>query len=173
MSAAAAAIAENAVPPVPIATAAAQSISAADYHVIRRNGSLTPFDRGKIAIALTKAFLAVEGNTAAGSRRVHETVDALTAQVVAALTRRADAGRTFHIEDIQDQVELALMRGEHHKVARAYVLYREARAKQRAAAKPAISQAPSGPALNVKQVDGSLAPLDDRRLVRIIEEACA
>ena len=41
-------------------------------------------------------------------------------------------GRTFHIEDVQDQVELALMRSEHHKVARAYVLYREERTRERA-----------------------------------------
>ena len=82
---------------------------------------------------MTKAFLAVEGDSAAVSRRVHEIVAGLTEQVVANLARRADAGRTFHIEDVQDQVELALMRGEHHKVARAYVLYREERAKERAA----------------------------------------
>ncbi len=87
----------------------------------------------KITVAVTKAFLAVEGGRAAASRRVHEVVEELTQQVVAALTRRGDAGRTFHIEEIQDQVELALMRGEHHKVARAYVLYREERAKERAA----------------------------------------
>ena len=89
------------------------------YQVIRRNGTVTPFDASKIAVALTKAFLAVEGNSAAASRRVHDIVAKLTEQIVAGLTRRADAGRTFHIEDIQDQVELALMRGEHHKVARA------------------------------------------------------
>ena len=81
---------------------------------------------------MTKAFLAVEGHTAAASRRVHEIVEQLTAEVVAALTRRVGEGRTFHIEDVQDQVELALMRSEHHKVARAYVLYRSERAKDRA-----------------------------------------
>lgn len=99
------------------------------YRVIRRNGAVTPFDATKITVALTKAFLAVEGSTAAGSRRVHDLVEELTEQVVSALTRRVGEGRTFHIEDVQDQVELALMRGEHHKVARAYVLYREERAR--------------------------------------------
>ncbi len=102
------------------------------YQVIRRNGAVTSFDASKIAVAMTKAFLAVEGNTAAGSRRVHDIVSDLTDQVVTNLARRADAGRTFHIEDVQDQVELALMRGEHHKVARAYVLYREERTRERA-----------------------------------------
>ncbi len=140
--------------------------------VIRRNGAVTPFDATKIAIALTKAFLAVEGASAAASRRVHDTVAALTEQIVSGLTRRSDAGRTFHIEDIQDQVELSLMRGEHHKVARAYVLYREARAHERALAK--ADRAPSAaPALRVKGVDGALLPLDAARLEAVVREACS
>jgi ribonucleoside-diphosphate reductase alpha chain len=143
------------------------------YQVIRRNGSVTPFDASKITVAVTKAFLAVEGGRAAASRRVREVVDELTQQVVTALTRRGDAGRTFHIEEIQDQVELALMRGEHHKVARAYVLYRAERAKERSAAKPVAVRNATTPALNVKRADGSLAPLDDARLQQIVEEACA
>jgi hypothetical protein len=101
------------------------------YRVIRRNGGVTPFDASKITVALTKAFLAVEGSTAAGSRRVHDVVVELTEEVVSALTRRVGEGRLFHIEDVQDQVELALMRSEHHKVARAYVLYRDERARAR------------------------------------------
>ena len=141
------------------------------YQVIRRNGTVTPFDATKIAVALTKAFLAVEGNQAAGSRRVHDIVETLTAHIVANLTRRAEAGRTFHIEEIQDQVELALMRGEHHKVARAYVLYREERARERAA--KAEAKAAAAPALHVRAADGALAPLDEVRLAKIVEEACA
>jgi ribonucleoside-diphosphate reductase alpha chain len=141
------------------------------YRVIRRNGGITPFDASKIAVALTKAFLAVEGSTAAGSRRVHDVVQELTGQVVSALTRRADTGRTFHIEEIQDQVELALMRSEHHKVARAYVLYREERARERLAEKAAASE-PAAPLFHVKSEDGDLQPLDEARLARIVEEAC-
>jgi ribonucleoside-diphosphate reductase alpha chain len=140
------------------------------YRVIRRNGAVTPFDPMKITVALTKAFLAVEGSTAAGSRRVHDVVADLTDQVASALTRRAGEGRTFHIEDVQDQVELALMRGEHHKVARAYVLYREERARERAAEKTAVAGPVSS--LHVKMEDGTLRPLDEARLARIIEEAC-
>ena len=139
------------------------------YRVIRRNGSTTPFDAGKITVALTKAFLAVEGGAAAGSRRVHDIVEELTSQTVGALTRRVDAGRTFHIEDIQDQVELALMRGGHHKVARAYVLYREERAAERALA----AAPPAEPTLYVTTVDGSRRPLDMARLTRLVDEACA
>ena len=139
------------------------------YRVIRRNGSTTPFDAGKITVALTKAFLAVEGGAAAGSRRVHDIVEELTSQTVGALTRRVEAGRTFHIEDIQDQVELALMRGGHHKVARAYVLYREERAAERALA----AAPPAEPTLYVTTVDGSRRPLDMARLTRLVDEACA
>jgi ribonucleoside-diphosphate reductase alpha chain len=147
------------------------------YQVIRRNGAVSPFDQTKIAVALTKAFLAVEGNSAAASRRVHDVVADLTAQIVAGLMRRADAGRSFHIEDIQDQAELALMRNEHHKVARAYVLYREERARQRAKAedhsKAGGGAASTAPALRMKGADGSLVALDARRLAAIVEEASA
>ncbi|MBL8592044.1 MAG: ribonucleoside-diphosphate reductase subunit alpha, partial [Devosia sp.] len=133
------------------------------YSVLKRNGGTVPFDQSKIAVALTKAFLAVEGNKAAASRRVHEIVEALTGEVVATLTRRAKDGRVFHIEDVQDQVELALMRGEHQKVARAYVLYREEHAKARAT--KAVDVA--APAL--RMADG--APLDEARLATVVAEA--
>ena len=139
--------------------------------VIRRNGSVTPFDPTKITVALTKAFLAVEGGRAAASRRVHEIVEELTTHIVSALTRQGDRGRTFHIEDIQDQVELVLMRGGHHKVARAYVLYREARAQERAA-EAAADARPDLPTINVKDASGNLAPLDHQRLALIVREAC-
>ncbi|MFT0892910.1 ribonucleoside-diphosphate reductase subunit alpha [Pseudochelatococcus sp. G4_1912] len=152
------------------ATPAASS-GALAFSVIRRNGSLSPFDSAKIAVAVTKAFLAVEGTQAAASRRVHEIVAELTEQVVSALTRRVEGERALHIEDVQDQVELALMRGGHHKVARAYVLYREDRARERAE-KAKLTGAPAIK-LNVRSSDGSLSPLDDARLARVITDACA
>ena len=139
--------------------------------IIRRNGTVSRFDPSKISIAMTKAFLAVEGHTAAASRRVHEAVEQLTQEVVATLTRRLGEGRTFHIEDVQDQVELALMRSEHHKVARAYVLYREERARERAAEKttaPAVNE----PVLHMTLANGTRAPLDLKRFELIIREAC-
>jgi ribonucleoside-diphosphate reductase alpha chain len=149
----------------------ATPFSAPAFHVIRRNGTVSAFDAGKIALAVTRAFLAVEGNGAAASRRVHETVEELTAQVVSALTRRVDAQRALHIEDIQDQVELALMRGGHHKIARAYVLYREERAKARRETSDAAT-VPATPVLHVKGRDGQLRPLDEARLQRVVVEAC-
>lgn len=142
------------------------------FRLIRRNGAVTPFDPTKITVALTKAFLAVEGSVAAGSRRVHDVVAELTEQVTGALTRHGGDGRTFHIEDVQDQVELALMRGGHHKVARAYVLYREERARERAADK-ARNVAPDAPTLNMTADDGNLVALDEARLAAIVQEACA
>jgi ribonucleoside-diphosphate reductase alpha chain len=141
------------------------------YQVIRRNGSVSPFDLSKIQVAVTKAFLAVEGNTAAASRRVHEMVEEVSGHVFQALTRRGD--RTFHIEDIQDQVELALMRSEHHKVARAYVLYREERARARREEAAKRAEEDARPKLKVRGADGSLTPLDDKRLATLINEAVA
>ncbi|MCI0749407.1 MAG: ribonucleoside-diphosphate reductase subunit alpha [Nevskiales bacterium] len=142
--------------------------------VIRRNGKLTAFDASKINIAMTKAFLAVEGGSAAASSRVREKVEELTGQVVAALTRHLSGGGTMHIEDIQDQVELALMRSGEHKVARDYVLYRERRTQERAAAaaaKPKQAQ-PAATTLNVKLDDGTARPLNRERLQRVATEAC-
>ncbi len=143
------------------------------YHVIRRNGAVTPFDASKITTAVTKAFLAVEGDSASASRRIHEIAEGLTGDIITSLTRRAPEGRTLHIEDIQDQVELALMRGEHHKVARAYVLYRERRAAERAEAedrKPKLVSPERQ--LNMRDAEGNLIPLDLARLETVVLEAC-
>jgi len=156
---------------IPALAAAASKTNEPGYQVIRRNGSVTPFDLTKIQVAVTKAFLAVEGSTAAASRRMHEQVEEVARQAWSALTRRSGEGRTFHIEDIQDQVELALMRSEHHKVARAYVLYREERARARKAEAAAKAEAETSPKLKVKGSDGVLRPLDDARLATLIAEA--
>src|SRR5210317_2024838 len=164
-------------PVEPVAAVVADNTSAlsSKYNVVRRNGKLTSFDKDKIAIAMTKAFLAVEGGQAAASGRVHETVDKLTELVVKTLTRRKPDGGTFQIEDIQDQVELALMRNGEQKIARAYVLYREERSAARAQDK---LDAPEGITeddrvdLHVKLADGSIVPLDTQRLQTVINEAC-
>ena len=145
--------------------------SADGFQVIRRNGSLSLFDQSKIANAITKAFVAVEGTNATGSRRIHDAVRALTLQIVEALSRRADKARALHIEDVQDQVELALMRSGEHKVARAYVLYRAERAEQRRV--HSELPAKSTPALEVRLKSGNLVPLDEVRLEREINMACA
>ncbi len=109
-----------------------QATAPGQLRVIKRNGTVVSYDDSKITVAITKAFLAVEGGSAAASTRIHETVEKLAQQVSAIFKRRMSSGGTIHIEDIQDQVELALMRSGEHKVARDYVLYREQRRQQRA-----------------------------------------
>jgi ribonucleoside-diphosphate reductase alpha chain len=138
-----------------------------EYKVIRRNGAVVGFEPAKISVAMTKAFLAVNGAQGAASARIRSLVAALTEAAVGALMRRQPQGGTFHIEDIQDQVELALMRSGEHDVARAYVLYREERAKVRAQEKSARSE--SG--IHVVE-GGSRRALDRRALARLIESAC-
>ncbi|MGH8504950.1 MAG: ATP cone domain-containing protein, partial [Stenotrophobium sp.] len=128
-------------------TAELAATAPGSLRVIRRNGKVTAFDISKINIALTKAFLAVEGRTAAASSSVRQKVETLTQQVEQGLTRHISGGGTLHIEDIQDQVELALMRAGEHKVARDYVIYREQRTQERAAeaaAKPQAAAAVQG-----------------------------
>jgi len=142
----------------------------ADYKIIRRNGAVVAFEPDKISVAMTKAFLAVSGNTAAASAGVREKVRALTDSVVAALMRRHPAGGTFHIEDVQDQVELAMMRAGEHQVARSYVLYRDERARERAKRAQEAVEADK-PRLNVT-VGGLKVPLDVARLEALITSAC-
>lgn len=153
-----------------------QTTAPGQYRVIRRNGKITTFDRDKIKIAVTKAFLAVEGGEAAASSRVHEAVEEITSKVEIALTRNLPDGGTFHIEDIQDAVELALMRAGHHKVARDYVLYREERAKERAEklAEQATTDGAekASTSLQVKDANGELKPLDINRLETVVTDAC-
>jgi ribonucleoside-diphosphate reductase alpha chain len=142
------------------------------YQVIRRNGQVTSFDGNKIAVAITKAFLAVEGDTAQDSSRIHEVVAKITKQITDNLTRRLEDAGTVHIEDIQDQVELALMREGEYKVARAYVLYRESQSQKRAEEEKQHPTAISDNTLHVTTADGTKAPLDLNRLQNLIIEAC-
>tara|TARA_Y100001970_G_scaffold60101_1_gene76568 strand:- start:12436 stop:15189 length:2754 start_codon:yes stop_codon:yes gene_type:complete len=114
-----------------------KSVNLLSLNVVRRDGSISSFKSDKISDAIKKAFLAqtkIRNNKNKEKEQedsIHKTVQELTHKVVSALTRRIADGDMIHIEDIQDQVELALMRDEHHKVARAYVLYREQRAASR------------------------------------------
>ncbi len=156
-------------PPNVPSSAEIQATAPGQLRVIKRNGTVVPYTDDKISVAITKAFLAVEGGNAAGSTRIHETVAKLTSQVSATFKRRMPSGGTIHIEDIQDQVELALMRSGEHKVARDYVLYRAARAEERKKAQP---EEKAHPSIRVTQEDGSLTPLDLGRLEFIVNEAC-
>jgi ribonucleoside-diphosphate reductase alpha chain len=150
------------------------STNYSDYRIIRRNGAVVGFEPSKIAIAVTKAFLAVNGGQGAASARVRELVEQLTATAVAALMRRQPAGGTFHIEDVQDQVELALMRSGEHDVARAYVLYRAKHMEERRLQLEA--QQASNTKANELQirviVDGQPQLLDVAQVRALITAAC-
>ena len=141
------------------------------YQIIRRNGAVVPFTPDKIAIAMMKAFLAVHGTQGAASASVREVVDELTRGVVRALMRSRPGGGTFHIEDVQDQVELGLMRGGHHEVARAYVLYRERRAQERAKQSAQATASAATPVLHVTDGD-QRRPLDLAQLRELVDAAC-
>lgn len=149
------------------------------YKVIRRNGDLSSFDPIKIKVAISKAFLAVEGESAGQSARIHDISDQLSKQIVTALTRHGQNERVFHIEEVQDQVELALMRGGHHKIARAYVLYREQHAQAREVARlkaeseTDAAQVIATPTLKMTMSDGQIQILPIDRLEKVINEACA
>ena len=160
------------------ATAGSEAHTAAtaysQYQIIRRNGAVVPFEPNKIAVAMMKAFLAVHGTQGAASASVRETVDGLTQAVIRALMRSRPGGGTFHIEDVQDQVELGLMRGGHHEIARAYVLYREKRTQERAMERSRLAshQMPEIASLHV--IDrGQKVALDVNRLQALIEASCA
>ncbi|OUR85035.1 ribonucleotide-diphosphate reductase subunit alpha, partial [Cycloclasticus sp. 44_32_T64] len=138
--------------------------------VIRRNGKATQFDSNKIYIAISKAFLAVEGEHSQQSSHIHDIATQLTKQIQQATFRNLSVNDTIHIEQIQDQVELALMRADHHKVARAYVLYREKRSNERSEQEQ-DQQASS--AIQIKATDGSLSPYNKQQLVALLEECAA
>ncbi len=153
-------------PPSPALVATAPGT----LRVIKRNGAVVPYHDEKILIALTKAFLAVEGTTAAASPRIRDLVAKLTGQVTSTFQRRLPSGGTIHIEDIQDQVELVLMRSAEHKVARDYVLYREEHARLRAEARAETDS--TGGSIHVITRDGDRQPLDMGRIQTLVGEAC-
>ncbi|MEO5933346.1 MAG: ATP cone domain-containing protein, partial [Duganella sp.] len=163
--------------PAAAASTASSPVTAAsdlgDYRIIRRNGAVVAFEPSKIAIAVTKAFLAVNGGQGAASARVRELVEQLTASVVTALVRRQPSGGTFHIEDVQDQVELALMRSGEHDVARAYVLYRAKHMEERRALKEAQGATAkiAAPQIHVLE-NGERKPLEMDRVTGLINAAC-
>ena len=163
------------VPTAAASTASSPATAASDlgdYRIIRRNGAVVAFEPSKIAVAMTKAFLAVNGGQGAASARIRELVEQLTASVVSALVRRQPSGGTFHIEDVQDQVELALMRSGEHDVARAYVLYRAKQMEERRLAKEAAGATTiSAPQIHVLE-NGERKPLELSRVTSLIGAAC-
>ena len=140
--------------------------------VIKRNGKVVAFENEKIQVAVTKAFLANEGGNAAASERIHEKVDVITEEIMEIFTRRMPSGGTLHIEEIQDQVELQLMRKEEYQVARSYILYRDERAKKRGRPERKTIELDKEVNISVTKKNGETAPLDIGRLSAIITDAC-
>ncbi|MEB8380251.1 ribonucleoside-diphosphate reductase subunit alpha [Acinetobacter junii] len=134
--------------------------------VIKRTGEIATFNAEKISVAIGKAFLAVEGQQGADSSRIHDRISQLTEMVMNTFKRRLPSGGTIHIEEIQDQVELALMRTGEQKVARAYVIYRERRATARQQ-----TGANHHPTLQITDHNGQLQPLDLDALTATIKTA--
>ncbi|MBP9787283.1 MAG: ribonucleoside-diphosphate reductase subunit alpha [Acinetobacter sp.] len=134
--------------------------------VIKRTGEIASFNAEKISVAIGKAFLAVEGQQGADSSRIHDRIAQLTEMVLNTFNRRLPSGGTIHIEEIQDQVELALMRTGEQKVARAYVIYRDQRATARQQ-----TGANHHPTLQITDAKGQLQPLDLDALTTTIEIA--
>jgi len=145
------------------------AIAPGQMRVIKRNGSVVSYDAEKIAIAITKAFLAVEGGAAAASTRIHNEVNELANSITITFSRRMPSGGTLHIEEIQDQVELELMRSGEQKVARAYVLYREERRKER---KEGAAESGEQQNVNVLLDSGEDGTVDMARLEVMVGEAC-
>ncbi|EEB72993.1 adenosylcobalamin-dependent ribonucleoside-diphosphate reductase [Thermococcus sp. AM4] len=91
--------------------------------VMKRDGRIVPFDRERIKWAIKRAMLEVG---------VHD--DKLLNRVVRRVVRRINElydGQVPHIENIQDIVELELMRAGLFEVAKAYILYRKKKAEIR------------------------------------------
>ncbi|HAJ76757.1 MAG TPA: ribonucleoside-diphosphate reductase subunit alpha, partial [Gammaproteobacteria bacterium] len=146
------------------------STAPGQLRVIKRNGAVVAYDESKISVAITKAYLAVEGGNAAASSRIHESVAQLASQITVIFRRRMPSGGTIHIEDIQDQVELALMRTGEHKIARSYVIYRAEHTRLREQKQEA--EQPKHPEITVTFEDGQQGLLDTVRLRTVITEAC-
>jgi ribonucleoside-diphosphate reductase alpha chain len=144
--------------PNPIAAAPAIPL------VIRRDGSTVPFDPERISGALSKAFMAVEGGQGRLSAPAMTRVAQLAGSVTETLMARLPRSGRLPIENIQDQVELALMRAGEHAVARAYVLYRERRSAQRTTDRR--------PPFQVR-FEGGSRPIDPAALDRRCQAACA
>ncbi len=105
------------------------------FIVIKREGTEVSFDAERIRLAITKCFLDREvfGPSMAESDVLHTLVVQLSNSVIEAMAtdKRWAISARVAVEDVQDQVELALMREGQHAAARSYVHYRDAQAEKR------------------------------------------
>ncbi|WP_052692308.1 ribonucleoside-diphosphate reductase subunit alpha [Teredinibacter purpureus] len=149
------------------------ALTPGQIRVIKRDGRAVEYNDDLIRIAITKAYMdpRVIGEGGAVSAEVKDKAIKVTALVSDVFKARMPSGGTIHIEEIQDQVELALMRSGEHQVARYYVLYREEHSKQRALESTGAEKA-NGSVLYVTNANGDREPLDIDRLNVIVKDAC-
>lgn len=92
--------------------------------VVKRSGAVVPFNRERITNAIYRAAVAVGG-------RDRSAAEKLTDEVIQVLHESYPEGRTPTVEEIQDIVEKVLIEEGHARTAKAYILYREDRARRR------------------------------------------
>src|SRR3990167_5936659 len=136
--------------------------------VISRKGELMTYDDTRISVAIKKAYIAVEGDVAENSKRIQEIAAKLTQNISDCFNRRYFTGGTIHIEAIQDQVELELMRAGERDVASAYVLYREKRRQ----ARDVLSEHENAKPIHVILENGQKVKLNFNILSNLAVDAC-
>jgi ribonucleoside-diphosphate reductase beta chain len=101
----------------------------ANWTVRARDEKFRIFDPLRIQRAVTKAIAA--GDPTIPASELAEIGSRLTDQVIAAIADRMGGARSLYLEEIQDLVELVLMRSEYFEAARLFVLYRDSRRRAR------------------------------------------
>lgn len=140
-----------------------------ELFVIKRDGKLAPYKNDKIAVAITKAILAAEGHDAPNAEHVKQLAEQIVESIGSRFDKLYPSGGSINIEDIQDQVELGLMRQGMQKVARTYVLYREEHAQKRRENQP---NEEAHPHFKMVKADGSESPLNIGRIRTVVANAC-
>jgi ribonucleoside-diphosphate reductase alpha chain len=143
-----------------------------DFEVRKRDGRTLAFEPDFIHVAIVKAFsaerqIAEDGSLSAGDQ---EEVVKVTESVIRDVVSRAVRGEQLEIELIQDAVENQLMHHEHYKVARRYIVYREARKRSRALRGEVDANGQD--LLNITMADGGTEALDAQKIRRTLLKAC-
>ena len=100
-------------------------------YVKKRCGDIAEFNEEKILTAIKKAFIANDPNRAQHSEQLQHQLQHYTQHVLQMVESRRNDSQIIEIEQIQDYVEITLMREGEHQVARSYVLYRAQRNEER------------------------------------------
>ncbi|MFW5684775.1 MAG: ribonucleoside-diphosphate reductase subunit alpha, partial [Spirochaetota bacterium] len=128
-------------------------------HVVKRDGTTADFDPGRIEAAVEKAFRAAGQATAAASPVVGEILD----RVAQDFNERAP-----RVEEIQDLVERMLVHHGLYEVSKAYILYREERARHRRERHQELLRRANLGEMRVTKRDGSAEPFEFSKIVDTI-----